>query len=122
MPATRRGTQHLDGKAGIAHGLADDLRMLPVTCLDTDTQLGILGWHVRQHAVMGDLDDVAAIIANHFRNAGKQARLIAEKTAFYRPQLADYRRAVAQLYGLPPHAITAELVFMRAGSIVPVEA
>ena len=52
----------------------------------------------------------------------EQARLIAEKTAFYTPQLADYRRAVAQLYGLPSHAIMAELVFMRSGTIVPVEA
>jgi ATP-dependent exoDNAse (exonuclease V) beta subunit len=56
------------------------------------------------------------------KNPAEQARLIAEKTAFYRPQLADYRRAVGQLFGLPPHAITAELVFMRSGTIVSVEA
>jgi len=48
--------------------------------------------------------------------------LIAEKTAFYTPQLADYRRAVAQIFSLAPHAIMAQLVFMRAGTIVPVEA
>jgi len=52
----------------------------------------------------------------------EQARLIAEKTAFYTPQLADYRRAVAQIFSLAPHAITADLVFMRAGTIVRVEA
>lgn len=56
------------------------------------------------------------------KHPAEQARLIAEKTAFYRPQLADYRRAVAQLFGLAPNAITAELVFMRSGTIVPVEA
>lgn len=50
----------------------------------------------------------------------EQARIIAEKTAFYTPQLADYRRAVAQLFGLAPDRITAELVFMRAGTVVSV--
>jgi ATP-dependent exoDNAse (exonuclease V) beta subunit len=51
-----------------------------------------------------------------------RARIRTEKTAFYTPQLADYRRAVAQLFSLAPHAITADLVFMRAGTIVRVEA
>jgi ATP-dependent exoDNAse (exonuclease V) beta subunit len=55
-------------------------------------------------------------------SVAEQARLIAEKTAFYAPQLADYRRAVAQLVGLAPHCITADLVFMRSGTVVPVEA
>ena len=50
----------------------------------------------------------------------EHARLIAEKTAFYAPQLADYRRAVAQLFGLAPHCITADLVFMRSGTVVAV--
>lgn len=50
----------------------------------------------------------------------ERTRLLAEKTAFYAPQLTDYRRAVAQLFGLAPHSITADLVFMRAGTIVPV--
>ncbi|MCX7414455.1 MAG: UvrD-helicase domain-containing protein [Planctomycetia bacterium] len=50
------------------------------------------------------------------------ARLIAEKTAFYAPQLAAYRRAVAQLFRLAPDRITADLVFMRTGAVVPVEA
>ena len=54
-------------------------------------------------------------------SAAEQARIIAEKTAFYAPQLADYRRAVAQLFGLAPHGITADLVFMRSGTVVPVE-
>ena len=50
----------------------------------------------------------------------EEARIIAEKTAFYAPQLADYRRAVAQLFGLAADRITADLVFMRAGTVVPV--
>ena len=54
------------------------------------------------------------------RDNGEQARLIDEKTAFYSPQLADYRRAVAQLFGLAPPCITADLVFMRPGTVVPV--
>jgi ATP-dependent exoDNAse (exonuclease V) beta subunit len=53
-------------------------------------------------------------------SGAEQARLIEEKTAFYTPQLADYRRAVAQLFGLAPRCITADLVFMRPGTVVPV--
>jgi ATP-dependent exoDNAse (exonuclease V) beta subunit len=53
-------------------------------------------------------------------SGAEQARLIEEKTAFYTPQLADYRRAVAQLFGLDPRCITADLVFMRPGTVVPV--
>ena len=52
--------------------------------------------------------------------AADNARLIAEKTAFYAPQLEAYRAAVAKLYSLPPARVTAQLVFMRSGSIVPV--
>jgi ATP-dependent exoDNAse (exonuclease V) beta subunit len=53
-------------------------------------------------------------------SGAEQARLIEEKTAFYTPQLADYRRAVAQLFGLAPRCITADLVFMRPGTVVTV--
>jgi hypothetical protein len=35
--------------------------------------------------------------------------------------LAAYRRAVAQLFRLAPDRITADLVFMRTGAVVPVE-
>jgi ATP-dependent helicase/nuclease subunit A len=49
----------------------------------------------------------------------EQSRIIVEKTAFYAWQLAAYRRAVAQLFGLAPRCITAELVFMRSGTVVP---
>jgi ATP-dependent exoDNAse (exonuclease V) beta subunit len=56
------------------------------------------------------------------KHPAEQARVITEKTTFYAPQLADYRRAVGQLFGLAPHVITADLVFMRAGTIVRVEA
>ena len=54
--------------------------------------------------------------------AGDNARLIAEKTLFYSPQLQAYRAAVAQIYRLDPQHVTARLVFMRSGSIVPVGA
>ena len=54
--------------------------------------------------------------------AGDNARLLAEKTLFYTPQLQAYSAAVAQIYRLDPRHVTARLVFMRSGSIVPVEA
>ena len=52
--------------------------------------------------------------------AGDNARLLAEKTLFYTPQLQAYRAAVAQIYRIDQRHVTARLVFMRSGSIVPV--
>jgi ATP-dependent exoDNAse (exonuclease V) beta subunit len=49
-----------------------------------------------------------------------QPRVLAEKTAFYAPQLQAYRRAVAGLHGLDPGHITCDLVFMRSGDVVPI--
>ena len=35
----------------------------------------------------------------------------------HRPQMEDYRRAVAALYGLPPAQVAGTLLFIRAGQI-----
>ncbi len=48
------------------------------------------------------------------------ARSLAEKTAFYTPQLQAYRRAVAGLHDLDPARISCDLVFMRSGDVVPI--
>ena len=42
---------------------------------------------------------------------------IDERVKYYQPQLAAYRRAVAQLYGLDPKRIAARLVFLAAGEV-----
>ena len=44
---------------------------------------------------------------------------LAERVAFYRPQIEAYRRAVAKTYRLEPRRITSRLVFMAAGIVVP---
>jgi ATP-dependent exoDNAse (exonuclease V) beta subunit len=46
---------------------------------------------------------------------------MADRTAFYRPQLEAYRRAVTQMYGLESSMVAASLVFLNAGEIAPVE-
>jgi ATP-dependent exoDNAse (exonuclease V) beta subunit len=46
--------------------------------------------------------------------------LLAEKTAFYTPQLNAYRLAVSKLYRLGERQITARLVFLAAGTVVGV--
>jgi ATP-dependent exoDNAse (exonuclease V) beta subunit len=114
---------------GIAAGPAEPQlrREHPFVLRDTD---GIMQGVIDRLVVWsrGGRPVAAEVIDFKFDGVGdgerpaEQARLIAEKTAFYTPQLADYRRAVAQLFGLAPHAITADLVFMRAGTIVRVEA
>ena len=53
--------------------------------------------------------------------ARERARILAEKTAFYAPQLRAYRTAVARLYGLAESKVSCDLVFMRSGDVVPVK-
>jgi hypothetical protein len=36
----------------------------------------------------------------------------------HRPQMDDYRRAVAKLFALPPDKITCTLLFVRAGRCI----
>ncbi|MDH5761254.1 MAG: PD-(D/E)XK nuclease family protein, partial [Gemmatimonadota bacterium] len=43
---------------------------------------------------------------------------IAERAAYYAPQLQAYREAVAERFGLPQEAVTSALVFLRAGVVV----
>ena len=52
--------------------------------------------------------------------ADDHRRILHEKTTFYSPQLTEYRRAVAQLLGLELAAVSADIVFMRSGTVVPV--
>jgi ATP-dependent exoDNAse (exonuclease V) beta subunit len=47
--------------------------------------------------------------------------LLADKTAFYAPQLNAYRLAVSKLYRLDERRITARLVFLGAGTAVVVQ-
>ena len=49
------------------------------------------------------------------------AGILAEKTAFYAPQLRAYRRAVAALHALDPARVSCRLVFMRSGDIVAID-
>jgi len=51
----------------------------------------------------------------------ERARILADKTAFYAPQLRAYRTAVAKLHGIPESRVSCDLVFMRSGDVVPVE-
>jgi ATP-dependent helicase/nuclease subunit A len=50
----------------------------------------------------------------------KDPHALASKTAFYQPQVAAYRRAVAKLYALKERQIAARLAFLSAGLVVPV--
>jgi ATP-dependent exoDNAse (exonuclease V) beta subunit len=50
--------------------------------------------------------------------AADDKTLLASKTEFYLPQLAAYRRAVAQMWRLPEPSITARIVFLSAGEVV----
>ena len=52
--------------------------------------------------------------------AADHRRILKEKTNFYSPQLTEYRRAVAQLLGLDLATVSADIVFMRSGTVVPV--
>lgn len=42
---------------------------------------------------------------------------VAEKVAFYRPQIDAYREAVARRYGLDPSRVTGKLLFLRPGLV-----
>ena len=53
--------------------------------------------------------------------AHKRAQILADKTAFYAPQLRAYRTAVAKLHGLDPSRVSCDLIFMRSGDVVAVE-
>ncbi len=43
-----------------------------------------------------------------------------ERVDYYRPQLAEYRRAVSDMLRLEPERVAARLVFVRPGVIVPI--
>lgn len=50
-----------------------------------------------------------------------RARVRAEKTAFYTPQLQAYRRAIVAIHGIDPVRVSCDLVFMRSGEVVPID-
>jgi len=54
-------------------------------------------------------------------DAAVRAAILAEKTAFYAPQLLAYRKAAAALHRLPPSRVSLTLAFMRSGDVVDVE-
>jgi ATP-dependent exoDNAse (exonuclease V) beta subunit len=67
---------------------------------------------------------VAAEIIDYKTDAvdAAQPRQIAERTAFYAPQIAAYRSALARLTGLDEPRILTTLAFVEAGQVVTVRA
>lgn len=59
----------------------------------------------------------AAEIIDYKTDRTPNAAMLAERIAFHRPQLESYRRAVSQLFGLEPRAITAKLLFVTSGAV-----
>ena len=53
-------------------------------------------------------------------SATDHPRILAEKSAFYSPQLRAYRDAVSAIHRLEPERVSCTLVFMRSGTVVPV--
>ncbi|MEX2176597.1 MAG: 3'-5' exonuclease, partial [Pirellulaceae bacterium] len=52
----------------------------------------------------------------------RDAAALADKVAFYQPQIEAYRKAAARLLRLDPRRIAARLVFLGAGKVCPVPA
>jgi ATP-dependent exoDNAse (exonuclease V) beta subunit len=63
---------------------------------------------------------IAADILDYKTDAVTTPSDIAERTATYRPQLAAYRRAMSSLTSLPVERVSARLLFVEAGAIVPI--
>ena len=49
--------------------------------------------------------------------APRDAKKIAERTEFYRPQIEAYRRAVMQITGLPAERVMGRLLFVEGGAV-----
>ncbi len=60
---------------------------------------------------------LAADILDFKTDAVADPAAIAERIEYYRPQLAEYRRAAAALFHLPPDRIAARLLFVEPGVI-----
>jgi len=95
-------------------------RELPFAVREEDM---LLSGRIDRLVVLHDGDrPVAADLLDFKTDAispGDSAALEA-RTAFYRPQLAAYRRAAARLAGLPPERISARLVFTEPGVLAVV--
>lgn len=63
---------------------------------------------------------VAAELFDFKTDAVPDKPSLAAKVETYRPQLDAYRGAVAQIFKLSPDQITAKLVFVQSGDVVPV--
>jgi ATP-dependent exoDNAse (exonuclease V) beta subunit len=63
---------------------------------------------------------VAAELFDFKTDAVADDSSFAERVELYRPQLASYRRAVAQLFGLSSEDVAAKLVFVHRGEVVDV--
>ncbi|HEX4000144.1 MAG TPA: UvrD-helicase domain-containing protein [Pirellulales bacterium] len=64
---------------------------------------------------------LAVDILDFKTDAVESSAMIASRAEFYRPQLAAYRRAVAEVFRLDPRRITARLLFVVPGVSVSVE-
>ncbi|HSJ10352.1 MAG TPA: UvrD-helicase domain-containing protein [Longimicrobiales bacterium] len=56
-----------------------------------------------------------------FKTDELDAAAIDARVEHYRPQLAAYRRAVSVMYGLAPDVVSARLVFLHSGRVVPLK-
>ncbi len=63
---------------------------------------------------------VAAEIIDFKTDAIEGQSRLTDKVEMYRPQMKSYCRATSQLFGLAADQVTAKLIFVQAGEVVPV--
>ena len=78
-------------------------------------------WRRSGHAVAAEVVDFKFDAMGGDGRGAVGARILAEKSAFYAPQLQAYRRAVAALHALDPARVSCRLVFMRSGDVVTID-
>ena len=78
-------------------------------------------WRRSGHAVAAEVVDFKFDAMGGDGRGANGARIRAEKSAFYAPQLQAYRRAVAALHALDPARVSCQLVFMRSGDVITMD-
>ena len=78
-------------------------------------------WRRSGHTVAAEVVDFKFDAMGGDGRGAVGARILAEKSAFYAPQLQAYRRAVAALHALDPARVSCRLVFMRSGDVVAID-
>ncbi len=78
-------------------------------------------WRRSGHTVAAEVVDFKFDAMGGDGRGAVGARILAEKSAFYAPQLQAYRRAVAALHALDPARVSCRLVFMRSGDVVTID-